>query len=364
MQRSLTKKYTLLKRFRARPFKEAKKVGTALIELYKKKVNRAWKIAFWATCILVFMIHAYRFTNPLLNHDALYNYYSSQHMVESGRWLLSLACGFSSFFNLPWLIGVISIIFIALTSVVIVDVFKLKNPVLIVIVGGLLVSFPAITDTFNFEYTADGYMIAMFLAALSVRLSVFEEGRIRRLFLSAVCICCTCAIYQAYVSFALILALSYFIVEIFDGKRSAKDCGRWIGRQILIYAAALAAYYAIWRLSLRLAHVEATTYQGVDQLGQMSLQSIKQAAVSSLVSFARFFLEWNFVEHGLTAWNLLNILFVLFACFVVIVSIYKSKVYKRGLQFVLGAIAGGAIPFAAFIWHFASSGVSYRTRML
>ena len=39
--------------------------------------------------------------------------------------------------------------------------------ILIGIIDGLLVAFPSITETFFFEFTADGYFLAMLLATLA-----------------------------------------------------------------------------------------------------------------------------------------------------------------------------------------------------
>ena len=104
-----------------------------------------------------------------------------------------------------------SCLFLALTVVVIVALLKIKNPVLIALTGGLLAASPATTETLFFLFTADGYMIAMFLSALAVYLSRIDENRTLCNVGAAVCICISCVIYQAYVSFALILAVCYFI---------------------------------------------------------------------------------------------------------------------------------------------------------
>ncbi len=339
-------------------------MGNGLIDFYRNKVKTEWKIAFISTVILGFLIHTYRFTNTLLNHDALYNYYSNQNIVGSGRWFLSIVCGFSSYFNLPWAIGVISIIFIALTTVVVNDIFEIKNPILIIIIGGILVSFPAITETFYFEFTADGYMIAMFLAALSVRFALIKERQIKNLVASGICICLTCAIYQAYVSFALLLAVTYFITKVFEGQYSNKECLTWIRNEIIIYAVAMIAYYVLWKLCMHFEHFEVTTYLGIDRVGQMNIHNIHGAIYSTVVGFVLFLIDWNIFEHGLTTWSAINILFVIAACVVVIAAIVKSNIIKRKLQFCLGLLAGMSMPFIIYLWYFSSASVTYSTRML
>ncbi len=185
-------------------------MGTSLLYFYKNKVKPQWKFAFGSTFLVALLIHFYKFSNTLLNHDSLFNFYSDQNMVGSGRWFLSVTCRVSSYFDLPWVIGLLSVIYIALTVVVIIELFQVKNPIVILLIGGLTSAFPGITETFYFEFTADGYMLAMLLAALAVYHSNFEHTGWKTTLLSIVFICLSCGIYQAYVSFALLLTLFLF----------------------------------------------------------------------------------------------------------------------------------------------------------
>lgn len=82
-------------------------MGTDLLVFYKDKVKKEWKIAFWAAFAACLLIHIYKFTNPILNHDSVFNVYTDQNMTGSGRWLLQYACGISSYFDLHWVNGLL-----------------------------------------------------------------------------------------------------------------------------------------------------------------------------------------------------------------------------------------------------------------
>ena len=178
-------------------------MGSELISFYQNKIKKTWKLAFFSAFVLGLLVHLYKFTNLLPNADALYNFYSNQNMAASGRWFLSIACGLSSYFDLPWVNGLLSLVFMGLTSAMVAEVFRMKNPVLILLSSGLLVSFPAVTATLSYEFTADGYMLAMALAAFSVCLTRMEyigKAHWKKLVFSGICICLCCGIYQAYVT--------------------------------------------------------------------------------------------------------------------------------------------------------------------
>lgn len=106
-------------------------MGTNILELYKKRCKYEWKVAFISTFLIGLLTHIYKFTNTLLNHDSLYSFYHDQNIVQSGRWFLSIACSISSYFDLPWVTGLLSVVFISLTTVVITEIFEIKNPVVI-----------------------------------------------------------------------------------------------------------------------------------------------------------------------------------------------------------------------------------------
>lgn len=106
-------------------------MGENLVVFYKQRLRKEHKQAFFAAFFIGLLVHIYKFTNDLPNNDTVFYYFSYQNIVKSGRWALSPACAISSFFDLPWVIGCISCIYIALTVVVIVELFKIKNPVLI-----------------------------------------------------------------------------------------------------------------------------------------------------------------------------------------------------------------------------------------
>lgn len=350
--------YTLLFRL------EEKTMGEGLLQLYRTKLKKEYKTAFISTFFLALLIHLYKLANTLPNHDALYNYYSDQNVLGSGRWALSFACGISSYYDLPWINGLLSCVFVALTVVVVVAVFKMKNPILIGLTGALVAAAPATTETFFFTYTADGYMLAMFLSALAVWFSTLDEKRISRWILSGVCICVSCGIYQAYVSFALLLAVCYFIDLLLQGTHSRKDCLKWVLRQVVTYAAALAAYLVIWKLCMHFTGTAANAYQGISQVGRVGIGLLINGLISSVKTVMLYFLQWDVVGNGFTLYSVLSIAFLVTMAAGLVLAVIRSGILKRMWAVILLVLCVIAvIPFAC-IWHFTSDSIGYRAMML
>ena len=134
----------------------------------RTKIKNTWKIAFLSAFVLGILIHLPVMISDIPNHDGLSSMYFDQNMITSGRWFLSVACGFSSYFTIPWIIGLIGLLWLALTAVALTELLELADPLVIMAVSGLLVSFPALASTFAYVFTMDGYMMALFLAILAV----------------------------------------------------------------------------------------------------------------------------------------------------------------------------------------------------
>lgn len=340
-------------------------MGESIIKLYRDKVKKKWKTAFLSAVIMGFMVHFYRFTNYFPNHDGLFNFWSTQNMVASGRWFLAPACAISSCFDLPWVIGIFSVLFMALTAVLISEIFEMKNPCLIVLSSGLLVSFPAITETMFFEFTADGYMLAMLLGTAAVYLTRMSRGIHWKSGISAaVCICLTCAIYQAYVSFAFVLAVCCFLWELLENRQKNGVYWKWIAYQAGIYAAGLSLYYGIWQLAMQLSDISPSGYEGISSMGAISAGTVLTAAKQCLTSFVWFFLERNPLKYGFSFYSVLGILFAAAFVTICLLAFHKSGLRKRPVEAMLFLLCLLSLPFGCYLCYFISPGVEYFTRML
>ena len=207
-------------------------------------------------------------------------------------------------------------------------------------------------------------MIAMFLAALAVYLSRMDEEKVFFHVMAAICICISCGIYQAYVSFSLLLAVCYFIDVLMQNNHSKQDCFRWILRQIVMYIVSLTAYYVIWKLCMHFSGAVATDYQGISEVGNMSVGLFINGLVKAIKATIQYFLQWNVLEHGFTLYSILNILFLIIMVLGLLISCIKSDIFKRKWAVVLlGLCLIAVIPFAC-IWAFTTESVLYRAMML
>ena len=331
---------------------------------WKNRIRQQWKIVFFSVLIIGLISHGYKFTNTLLNHDSLYNGYHTQNMTNLGRWFLSIACGIGGYFDLPWINGLLSIFWIGLTAAVIVDIFDVQDPVVLVLSGGLLVAFPCITNTFFYEYTADGYMLAMLLAALTLRFSLMGDGKTSHTILAILCICFSCGTYQAYVSFAVLLSMCYLLWKFLTDEPTARDIWRWLGKEVLIYVSGLLLYLLLWKLCQLFQHIGSSGYQGIDEVGDFRTISILNGIRETARVLVQFFLGGNIFTGSVTGYAVFNLfaLCLLLAAF--IIGAHQKKMLHHPLQLVMSILCAALTPFVICIWQFLSPDVVYHTLML
>lgn len=335
-----------------------------LLTRCRERIRPEWKTAFLSAFLIGLAAHLYKFTNTLYNHDALFCVYASNDMVEFGRWFLAAATAPSSMFDLPWFNGLLTLLYIALTAAVVADIFRFRRPGALILCGGLLAAFPAVTSTIFYEYLSDGFMLAMLLAALSARLNLVGDRTRWHFPVSALLLCLACGIYQAYVSFALLLSMCHFILALLDPERDIRDCRRWIGRQFLVYGGGLLLYYGVWKLRLALLGMGATSYQGMDQIGALGLAGLLGAVKEMARTLASFLLGGNVFQYGWTLYAALNALFLLLLAGALAWAAWRSGLLKKPERLLLLALSLLSLPFFACIWLFVSPGVSYHGVML
>lgn len=338
-------------------------MGDSLILFYKNKVKPSWKAAFFTTFVAFLLIHIYKFTNTLPNHDSLFNVYVNQDMTVSGRWFLQFACGISSYFDLPWINGMLCAVYMALTTAVITELFDLNNPVVISLSGLILAACPATTETLFFGFTADGYFLGLLLSAVAACLSC-KASKSYHFLGSGICICLSCAIYQAYISFAVVLSACFLITKLLEQQISVRDAWKWIGKHTLLYVISLAVYYLLWKIILAVSGQVPTGYQGISTVGKISFATLINGSVCAFKNLFFFFFEWNILEHPVSLYAILNIVFLISFGFVLVVAVWKSKIFQNRSALLLMVFSLIAVIPVISLWNFLSDSVIYHSSML
>lgn len=317
-----------------------------LSQLVKKGFQMAepqHKAAFFGTLILGFICHMTVMTHNYLTYDSLWNLYSDQNMISSGRQFLQFFCAPTSYYNLPWINGVVALFFLAFTAVIMVDLLGIKRKTVAFAAGGILATFPAITGTFSYAYTIDGYMIALFLAVLSVFLTKrFKWGFLPGILFLGLSV----GVYQSYYSVAILLSVAVLLYEDLEKEFKWKEWGGRIGRFLGMGIGAYVFYVLTLKLMLALSKTELSGYQGSDKVTGMNLSSLPEGLFASVKDFVKFTL-FNGVftinpYARIVYYLLIGVTVVLFVRLFV-----SKKAYREWGRVLLMCLLVAVVPFGA-----------------
>ena len=284
----------------------------------KKLLSKQRIITFFSSIIFGFLAHTFIFVNYLPNWDGINNLYDSQNTIHLGRCFLTLACGISSYFDLPWINGLLSLLYIGISSVLIAELLQIKKTSTRIFLSGLLVAFPVITATFGYMYTADGYFLSMLCMTLSIFVTLrYKTGFLAGALFAAFGFGC----YQAYITFAIMLVITYSIKHLLYDNSSAKECITNFLHCILCLGIGLIIYSILNRFLLRAEGRFLSDYQGI---GNFSLTfelffNIFSSVKQCLIDFIYFFT--GSLSH-MNLYSYLNIIMLL----ILVISYFIVKI--------------------------------------
>ncbi|HWK23752.1 MAG TPA: glucosyltransferase domain-containing protein [Ureibacillus sp.] len=332
-----------------------------LITYIRNKLQSEWKLAFCSAFIIGLLTHMYVFTKRLPNHDGLINIYSSQAKVTSGRFFLSPASGISSYFDLPWVIGLFSILFLALTAVGIIMIFEVRKRLSIILISGIIVSFPSVSATFSYMFTADGYMLGTLFATIAVLLT--KKFKFGFLF-GAIFLCLGVGIYQANLSVALALLTIWLMRELLLKAPSTKLMGIYILRSGLLVGIGMILYVIVYKIYTGLFEVQMTSYQGLDKVGRISIHDIPFRLHDITEQIKTFFFRGIFYYQEVNLLEILNIgVFIIIFIWTILLLI-KRNIFKNFVHLILFLLLFISLPISYFVVYFVSPTTFYHMLMV
>ena len=324
----------------------------------KNRIMPQWWVCFYSALTIGMLAHFYKITNWLPNWDSLVFRYDAQNMIGLGRWFLPVVCSFSSFYDLPFLNGIISIILHAVSAVCICKVLDVKKNVTAFLIGAMIVSFPTVTSVMMYNYVADGYSFAFLLSCMAVICITEKKPR----YIAAVClIALSVGIYQAYITVVIMLLLFKLIDRLVFEKEDVSSVLKSSLAYMLVGILGMALYYIILKLLLFISGESLLEYQGIDSA--FSVSNINLFA--SLYSIKEIFLGYFFdFVNGLNLFTFLNIAVFTVTTYVYIEVSAKNKLFKSPLKMIVLSVLLILLIIGSKALAFINPSIDYHNLML
>lgn len=323
----------------------------------RQKIKPSWATILTSVFLFGLLAHAYAFLNYIPNWDSVISYYSDQNTIHLGRCFLTLACGISSYYDLSWVNGLLSLAYITVTAILISELLQVRKKSMLILLGALLVTFPAVTSTFGYLYTADGYMLAMLCTTLAIYLTFrrrfgFLPGALLLMF--------GLGCYQAYITFAAMLVIIYSLDELLHQDTPLSSLAwKWL-RALACAVIGYALYAVVNRILLSAQHITLADYQGVSAINGGSGFAPLTAAKQCLIDFAYFFTG---PLHRMNFYSFLNLCLLALLICGALARIVRKKLWRSPARLCCILLLAMLMPFVCYAIYFLTPDVSYHMLM-
>lgn len=191
------------------------------MEKIKKAINKnkiELIIAFASTFIWGIFAHAYIFVNTSLSHDSLNEFiYMNDWKISIGRVLApTFKAILGTDITITWAIGIISLIFLALTVFLLIKIFDIKSKMVSILMSGVLtVNITMISLASTCIHDLDVNSLSILMAVLSVY--SWKKNKYGWIY-GGLCCMTVLGIYQCNISVIITLIIMCSIMDLIHKK--------------------------------------------------------------------------------------------------------------------------------------------------
>ena len=256
-------------------------------------------LSFLSTFLLSMIGNGFAYFNLFPHHDSLNHalYFAGNWEISLGRVLLPIYGKIRGDSLMPWLIGILSIIFISLSVFLIAELFCIKNPILFFLLAGFMsVNYTIIEVCGTFSYVLDSYMLSLLFVCIGVYTTYKMEGGIGCI-VGGIFFFLSLGLYQSFITVALILFIGLTIEKIIYQKVTLKCLmAAWLRWGIALGIGAV-LYFVGYKVTLLYADISpANSYNSISKLSGMTFTELIQQIKNGYTFFGEIFFEesiWN-----------------------------------------------------------------------
>lgn len=322
---------------------EEKSIQAAADRLFKK-IPASAVLAAKATFLMGILVNLFVFTNKSVNHDDIMAefIYNKQLDIVSGRYMWLFIRRITSYYDMPMFFGIIGMLALALSAAMIVYLLGVKDKVFVLLISGIMASFPINACYYSYLSISPIYYFAIFMAVLGVFVTN-RMGKYVGVFTAGLCIMMSLATYQSFLALTIGLV---FIMAFLDLFRNDFKAGRWFFKYLRYAVSAVLGfifYFIGTKISLAVTGEELRQYAGTDRMFNLEFMEILKSFKTTWENQKEFyFTKLAIPSRGFIWLNRVVLAVLLIVVIVQIVRLIKNKMYK---QAVITVLMTAASPF-------------------
>lgn len=272
-----------------------------VLNKFLKWFDKRKRLAFITTFIIGILTHITMLTETIMSQDGLWN--SMQYFrpgnweLSLGRWGIFLIERLHNFIAIPTITTISCIFFMAVTAVIIIDLFDFKNKISIICTSAILVLTPTFAITLLYVYTSFSYCFCMMISCLAVWLIYKLENKKIGIFLGTILTLLTLSIYQSYVGLIVGLCIILSIIQLIKSENTTSEIFKQIIRTAISVIIGGILYIIITKILLDKFNLVLTNYKGTGNTIFNVLLSLKDSIIFAYKDFMAFFFRDRIVYN-------------------------------------------------------------------
>lgn len=302
----------------------------------KFEENKKWLIyALVFTFIWGFFAHGYSFVDNNFSHDSLAEFhgevFGNNLKLGSGRVFVPIYRDlFRGDITLPWLIGVLSLLWLGLAVFIVLRIFHIENTLLIFLTAGIFtvnVSFSATAATYIHDLDCNMFSLLCAVAAVYLwRTNVWG------CLVGGVLLAGSMGIYQGFLPMFVVLVMMVCILDLLNGKtfkvvflNGLKAIG------MILMGGGL--YFAAMKVILRMANIGLTTgdYNSLDTILKLTPVTLVEMVIGAYQDWFQRFVNSYSSYPSIAVKGISLLLLVIFA----VAAFFRIRKAKLGVPELL-----------------------------
>ncbi len=225
------------------------------------------KKLFLFAIIIGILTHFVALSNYLINHDSVLTYFSdSSWLIVQGKWFAGPLSLLKGSLAVHYISNVLGLLLLAISAVLITNVFEIKSEIVKRIVVALFITFPSVAVC-SMYIGLDYFAATAFLSILAAL--VAKKQNILCWIISTLLLTFSIGSYQGYVGFAAAIFVFICIVRLCDVNSECKAVVKTGLYYISILVVAMILYYIIFKVYVSVHNIEISSYKGIDNMTQI-----------------------------------------------------------------------------------------------
>lgn len=320
------------------------------------------KLCIISTSIFTLLANGMGIFNKYSYFDDLVALFAGGRTFMLGRWGLGIIHKLFMIFygdfvsSLPIYNSIFSIVFLALSSYLLITIFKININLIKIFTCAFIAAFPVITSCYGYMFMLQYFTMAIFLSILSTYF-IFFKNDIVSCILGISIGAFSIGIYQAVLSNIIAIAILFYIryIMLYYNKTSMRNLLKSMIISFISILCIIALYLCINKIFLNILHISLSSYQG---LSSMYTTSIFEYFNRIKIAYMDFIFPGvsNIYYKSLIIFYYISILYII----IFLMMISRKLLYHNCGIFIIYILLSFLIPLSInSIYIIASPNITY-----